>query len=282
MLAGPLQAAPPTDDVVGEQYFYAVQSEQTLMDVARLFGLGIAELIAANPEVDPWLPPAGAAVILPLAHVLPNAPRRGIVINLAEPRLYAYGPWGVKSYAIGIGRDGLDTPLGTTKVVSRIMHPAWYPTAQARADDPTLPRVVPPGPSNPLGDRALALGWSGYLIHGTNKPDGVGLRISRGCIRLYPEAIAALFGLTPTGTAVTVVNQPVKAGWRGDALYVEVHDPGAVADSFARAADAQAVDEALVRAVVTAAAGARDVAIDWRLVAQEARRPSGLARRISR
>lgn len=229
-LTTPAAAATPvpaavgeTDDVIGVVKPYHTQWEDTLMDVARTFNLGYVELVAANPGIDPWVPGAGTRVILPTAHLLPRAARTGIVINLPEMRLYYFSKDGVLTYPVGIGQDAFATPTGGTSVVRKQPHPTWYPPASVRADRPELPGVVPPGPDNPLGTHALYLGWNAYLIHGTNKPDGVGRRVSRGCIRMYPEAIVDLYPRVGIGTPVRVVNQPVKAGWHNGELYLEAH-----------------------------------------------------------
>jgi L,D-transpeptidase ErfK/SrfK len=167
--------------------------------------------------------------------VLPDAPRVGIVVNVPAMRLYYFhrdaqrGVLEVTSHPIGIGAEGWETPTGEGKVTQKARNPTWYVPASVRKEhaehgDP-LPRIVKPGPDNPLGRFALALSLPGYLIHGTNKPSGVGMRVSHGCIRLYPEDIEALFESVPKGTPVRLVNQPVLAGWRGGQLYLEVHRP---------------------------------------------------------
>ena len=151
-------------------------------------------MVAANPGIDPWVPGEGTEINLPTVHLMPDladADPEGIVVNLAEMRLYFFEkPGGVpQSFPIGIGRDGLNTPTGTTEVVAKRKNPTWRPTKRMRDEDPELPEVVPPGEDNPLGTRALYLGWPQYLIHGTNKPHGVGRRVSSGCVRLYPEDV---------------------------------------------------------------------------------------------
>jgi L,D-transpeptidase ErfK/SrfK len=198
--------------------------KDTLLDIARGEGLGLVELMAANPGVDPWYPGANQKLILPTANILPAAPRQGIVINLAELRLYFFHPEkGVFTFPIGVGRDGFGTPLGQTKVVRKAANPTWYPTAEKRKEDPDVPAVVPPGPDNPMGEFAIYLGWPTYAVHGTNQPWAVGRRVTRGCIRLYPEDIAWLFENVPVGTPVATVVQPIKLGHREGELYLEVH-----------------------------------------------------------
>lgn len=218
-------SAAATDDLIGRLSTYRVKADDTLMDIAWRYGLGFVELRAANPGVDPWIPPGGMVLTLPTAHVLPDAPREGVVINIAEQRLYVFSRdrRSVETYPIGTGKEGRTTPMGRTTIVRKQANPTWYPPESIRAEKPELPKVVPPGPENPLGNHALYLGWPAYLIHGTNKPDGVGRRVSSGCIRMYPEDIERLYRELPVGTKVTVVNQPIKLGWWRDQLYIEVH-----------------------------------------------------------
>jgi L,D-transpeptidase ErfK/SrfK len=210
-------------DLVGSPGSYTTHYNDTLLDLARQYKLGIIELMAANPGVDPWLPGTNVHVTLPTMHILPDAPRRGIVMNVAELRLYYYGdPKNPVSYPIGIGRDGYLTPLGTTSVLRKKEKPSWYLTPSEIADHPELPKVIPPGPDNPLGDYALYLGWPAYLIHGTDVPWSIGRRASRGCIRMYPEDIEWMFQRVNPGVQVTVVDQPVKLGRRNGQLFIEV------------------------------------------------------------
>jgi L,D-transpeptidase ErfK/SrfK len=187
--------------------------------------------VRANPGVDPWLPGEGREVVLPTQFVLPQAPREGLVINLAQLRVFYYPKRAegelqtVITHPIGIGKVGWSTPEGTTKVTGKTKNPTWFPPASVRkehreAGDP-LPSKVPPGPENPLGAHMMTLGWPSYLIHGTNKPYGVGMRSSHGCIRFYPEDIAELYDDIPVGTKVTVVNQPFVFGWHRDAMHVQ-------------------------------------------------------------
>lgn len=204
-----------------------VGQDDTLLDLARAHGLGYGEMMAANPGLDPWVPPVGEAVVLPTTHFPPPGPLEGIVVNLASQRLWLFDPEdrSTRSYPIGIGRAGWRTPIGSTKVRKKVEGPAWHPTASARREDPTLPRMVPPGPENPLGSHAIHLGWPRYLIHGTDEPYGVGRRVSRGCIRLYPEHIPLLYERTDIGLGVRVLNEPVQIGWIGQELYIDVHPP---------------------------------------------------------
>ncbi len=223
----------PDTGVVGRLQKVIATEEDTFPDIARRFNVGYAELAAANPGVDPWLPGEGTEILLPTAHVIPDTPRRGIVINLPSMRLWwfgepdAGGAQTVITHPIGIGRVGWETPLGETRVVSKAADPTWYPPASVReehaaAGDP-LPPVVPPGPDNPLGSHAMRLALPGYLIHGTNKPWGVGMRVSHGCIRLYPEDVAVLFDYVRPGMPVTLVDQPWLAAEQDGELVLEVH-----------------------------------------------------------
>jgi len=220
---GPAFGGPTS--LTGNIGVHFVGAEKTLLDIARDNNLGIFEVMAANPGVDPWIPEEGDMVLLPQLRILPDAPQRGIVINLAERRLYFFGDGKEEpqSWPIGIGRHGFTTPLGETYIARKKIGPIWYPTAETRADDPLLPAAVLPGPQNPMGQFALYLGWPLYAIHGTNRPWGIGRRVSRGCIRLYPEDIEVLFNLAEVGMKVTVVDQIAKLGWDNDRLYLEVH-----------------------------------------------------------
>jgi len=221
----------PEQDVIGELQVTRAGAEDTFSDIARRFNLGYEELVRANPGIDPWLPGADREIILPTQFVLPDAPREGLVINLPALRVFYFPkrkegePQTVITHPIGIGKVGWSTPEGSTKVVGKRKNPVWTPPASVRKEhkengDP-LPKTVPPGPDNPLGAYAMTLGWPSYLIHGTNKPYGVGMRSSHGCMRFYPEDIALLFEQIPVGTTVHVVNQPLLMGWRGDALFVQ-------------------------------------------------------------
>lgn len=235
---------PKATAVVGELQATIAREEDTIPDIARRFNLGFDEVARANPGVDPWLPGEGTRILLPTQFVLPEAPQEGVVINVAALRLF-YFPKPAKgeqrivmTFPIGIGKVGWATPIGSTKVVSKRKDPWWTPPASVRREhaeegDP-LPARVPPGPDNPLGAHAMNLGWTSYLIHGTNKPAGVGLRASHGCIRMYPEDIAAVFDRIPVGTKVTVVNQPLLYRWQGDSLYVQAYPTHEEVDSRGR------------------------------------------------
>ncbi|MGE5241602.1 MAG: L,D-transpeptidase family protein [Bacteroidota bacterium] len=251
---------------MGQVQYVAARYEDTLADLAKRYDVGFREILAANPGVDPWLPGKGTRVVIPTQFVLPAAPRRGIVLNLPEMRLYYYPvpkpgqtPL-VITYPVGIGRQGWSTPLGLTKVTAKIAGPTWYPPESIRRehaqDGDVLPVSVPPGPDNPLGKYALQLGIPGYLIHGTNKPYGPGMRVSHGCIRLYAQDIEYLFRGVPVGTPVRVVDQPYKAGWNNGVLYLESHQPLA-GDKLTATNLTPAVR------TILAATGAKAVMMNW-------------------
>jgi L,D-transpeptidase ErfK/SrfK len=226
----------PGLDLVGRTRAVAVRSEQTLIDIAREQGIGQEEILNANPGVNRWTPTPGSEVIIPGERLLPEESRRGIVINLPEYRLYYFPEPAKKSrtrevitFPISVGRMDWKTPLGLTRVAAKQKNPSWIPPASIRAehaaDGEILPRVVPPGPDNPLGAYALRLGIEGYLIHGTDKELGVGMRVTHGCMRLLPEHVETLFRLASVGTPVRLMNQPFKLGWGPDGLYLEAHPP---------------------------------------------------------
>jgi len=227
---------PPSDvDAIGEVKVVYARKEDTLLDIARAHSLGYDEIVHANPGVDRWAPGEGTAVVLPTRYILPDTPRDGLVLNIAEMRLYYYpsasagGERVVHTYPVSIGRMDWKTPLGLTKVVAKEVDPAWRPPASIKAEHAKegdiLPDVVPGGPDNPLGRHAMRLGVPGYLIHSTNKPFGIGMRVTHGCVRMYPEDIEGLFGILPVGTPVRLIDQPVKVGRVGGELLLEVHEP---------------------------------------------------------
>jgi len=224
-----------TQTVVGEPQIVFAGADDTFSDLARTYGLGYDDIIDANPGIDPWLPGEGTAIILPTQYVLPDAPKRGVILNIATKRLFYYPPQAegelqqVLTFPIGIGRVGWETPLGDTTVIAKAKNPSWWVPASVRREhaemgDP-LPSVVPAGPDNPLGTRVLKLDMPGYLIHGTNQPYGVGMRVSHGCVRLYPENIEFLYTLVDIGEVVTILNEPYQIGSRDGVIYFEAHEP---------------------------------------------------------
>jgi len=218
-------------DVIGRMAIIRLEEGDTLPDIARHFSLGINAVNAANPGVDVWVPDAGGRIVLPLRFILPDAPRKGIVINLAAMRLFHYkgdnDALVVTTYPVGVGTTERPTPTGQMQVVRKVTRPTWYVPASIAEDhrkkgDP-LPAAVLPGPQNPLGEYALYLSKASYLIHGTNKPASIGLNATNGCLRLYPEDVKRLYENTPVHTPVCIVNQPYLIGQRNGIVYMEVH-----------------------------------------------------------
>ena len=255
-------------EVVGELEIASSMHVDTLSDMARAYDQGYLEMRWANPAVDPWLPGEDTEIIVPSLYVLPDAPQHGIVVNVPEMRLY-YFPKAVgrtarqvTTHPISIGRQEWTTPHGVTKIVQKVKDPNWYPPESIReehalAGDP-LPKVVPAGPENPLGAYALRLGLPGYLIHGTNRPYGIGMRVTHGCVRMYPKDVEQVFGAVSVGTPVRIINQPYKVGVRHGKVYLEVHphlseDKDIFKDQFSY----------VVERIVEKTAG-REVELNWR------------------
>jgi len=273
------------DEVVGYVQKTVIGKHDTLSDVARRFDIGYDEVVLANPGVDPWLPGVGRVVVVPTEFVLPQAPHRGVVINLAAMRIFYYpprkrhGPQIVYTHPIGIGRIGWKTPEGTTRIISRQKDPVWIVPKSIRkehaADGDILPAVVPAGPDNPLGEYLFRLGWPSYLIHGTNKPYGVGMRVSHGCMHLYPEDIKQFFDLIPVGTRVTVVNQPYVFGWRNGTLYLQAYSV-LKDDKRDWSNDRKQLLARLLHPQFRGKIRAHDGEIDWQRVVELARAPRGI------
>lgn len=264
-------------DMIGEITSYTVKNEDTMWDLAVEFRVGFIELVAANQGVDVWVPEVGSSITVPSEHILPDAPREGLIVNIGDMRLYYFPPDGgpVDSSPIGIGSEGSVTPTGKAKVMRKQAKPTWYPPASIRKEKPELPAVVKPGPDNPLGEYAMYLSWPAYLIHGTNLPPGVGRRTSHGCIRMYPADIERLFHRVPIGSEVVVVNQPVKLGWRQDALYMEAHPSLKQADELEDEGKFEP-DPLKPDPLVRKAAGARVNDVDWDMVADIMKHRTGL------
>ena len=281
-------------DVIGAVSTISARQEDTLVDIARRHGLGYEDIVRANPDVNIWLPGKGTEIVLPTRYILPAGPREGVVLNLAEFRLYYYPEpkdgeaADVMTYPISIGRMDWETPLGLTTVISKVRNPTWYPPQSVRdehaADGNPLPRIVPPGPKNPLGKYAMRLGLPGYLIHGTNRPAGVGMRVTHGCVRMFPEDIDFLFGHIDVSTKVRIVNEPVKIGWYGDALVMEVH-PVLKVEALLAESEVQPVEDGDIVArdpltIVTeqfiTVTGERAGELDWYLVEEILGRSDGI------
>jgi len=241
-LAGPAQGGSHRlpeagNDLIGQVTVVRSRSDQTLLDIAREHGIGQEEMQLANPTVDRWLPGADSVVVIPDHYVLPRGKRSGLMLNLPEMRLYEFPDTKpgrsddavVHTFPTSIGRMDWKTPLGDARIVRKQRDPSWYPPESVRREateaGDELPDVVPPGPDNPLGRHALRLNLPGYLIHGTNRPFGVGMRVTHGCVRMLPEDIEDLFDRVRVGTPLQILNQPVKVGWQDGVLYVEVHPP---------------------------------------------------------
>ncbi|MGA0019006.1 MAG: L,D-transpeptidase family protein [Steroidobacteraceae bacterium] len=278
-------------DLIGVLQVTHAQYEDTFVDLARRFNVGFEELVRANPTVDPWLPGEGREIVLPTQHLLPNAPREGVVINLAAMRLYFFVPTRkgetpvVYTLPIGIGKVGMATPQGRTRITRMAKNPSWRPgpgvRAEYRANGEILPAVVKPGPDNPLGTRAMYLGWPAYLIHGTNKPAGIGLRSSAGCIRLFPEDVEFLYDMIKPGIPVTVVNQPFVFGWHRGELFMQAYD---VLEDDAR--DWRGAQRKLLSRTLAGRLrkelAATGTEIDWQAVGQLSRTPRGIAVPVSK
>ena len=275
----------PGQDVVGVVQVVTAGRDDTLTDIARRFNVGYEEIVRANPKVDPWLPGEGREIVIPSQFILPDAPRTGLVINIAAMRIFYYPPVRrgerplVLTHPIGIGKVGWRTPEGVTKIVRRQQDPTWRVPVSVRKEHhengEDLDPVIGPGPDNPLGKYAFYLQWPSYLIHGTNKPAGVGLRSSHGCIRLYPEDIAQFFAMVPVGTQVRVVNQPFVFGWHDGQLYMQPFD---VLEDDTRdwaKAPRRLLSKSLA-ATLQQQLKAHRTQVDWTLVSALARTPRGV------
>lgn len=253
-------------DVTGRMRKVRTRKGDNLIELARTHRVGYVELLAANPGVDPWVPEVGGTVVLPQSHVLPPGPREGVVVNLAEQRLYYYAGDSLTTFPIGVSRDGWATPTGSTKITRKVEGPTWYPGKTARRDDPSLGASVPPGPENPLGSHALYLGWPLILIHGTNEPYGIGRQVSRGCIRLYPEDIPKLFASADVGTPVRVINEPIKVGRYRGQVVLEAHPNARQAGEIEKDSKMATVHLPDVSRRIRAVAGPDAERVDWERV----------------
>ncbi|MCC5795581.1 MAG: L,D-transpeptidase family protein [Chromatiales bacterium] len=273
----------PGEDLIGAASSISARYEDTLLDIGRRHGLGYEDMRKANPTVNTWLPGEGTRVELPTRFVMPIAARQGIVVNLPEYRLYYFyrenGQDLVATFPISIGRMDWNTPIGRWSVIAKHERPTWFPPESIRAehaaDGRYLPRAVPPGPDNPLGDYSIRLSLPSYLIHGTNRPSGVGMRVTHGCIRMFPEDIEWLFPRVPVNAQVQIVSQPYKMGWSGDYLYLEVHPP-LEEDEERRQRGLSAIIELYVRATADRAPDQ----VDWELIEQVFQEKRGLPVRV--
>jgi L,D-transpeptidase ErfK/SrfK len=231
--------APPAAQLAGELAVHVVAPGESLVELALQYDVGFNAISAANPHLDPWIPPAGSVALIPTAWILPRHAAPGtVLVNLSEMRLFYLRAPGEPpvTFPIGVAMDAWTTPLGSHRVIEKSVEPTWYPTRAILQDDPTLPAVVPPGPDNPLGSHALRLSHRTILIHGTNRPFGVGRKVSHGCIRMYPDDIRRLFRMVDVGTPVSIVREPVKVAVQGSRIWVEVHhDEAAAADPLQEA-----------------------------------------------
>ncbi len=267
-------------DLIGELDIASTQRSDTLSDIARAYDQGYLEMRQANPGVDPWLPGEETEIIVPSLYVLPDAPRADIVVNVPEMRLYYFpkvrsqAERQVTTHPISIGRQQWTTPHGVTSIVQKIKDPAWYPPASIReehaAEGRPLPEVVPAGPDNPLGAYKMRLGLPGYLIHGTNRPYGIGMRVTHGCVRMYPKDVEQIFRSVAVGTQVRIVNQPYKVGVAHDKVYLEVHphlaeDEDRFRDQFSHVVE-----------LIAARTQGREVQLNWRQLQTAIETKSGI------
>lgn len=274
----PSQAAmyPLNSDVIGILTQYTVRESDTLYGIARQHDIGIVELLAANPGVDPWRPTPGKELILPTSHVVPVIEHKAIVLNLSELRLFYFpDAQNVMTFPIGIGKEGWQTPLGTTFITLKRKNPIWIPPASIRKENPELPAFIAAGEDNPLGLYAMNLGWKDYRIHGTNRPYGVGKRSSHGCIRLYPEDIEILFSMVTEGTKVIIIDKPYKLGWQSDALYLEITPTQNQADIIAAYKQPDALNLPEVYEAVRKIAG-NNTKISWYAIEEAIRQHNGI------
>jgi L,D-transpeptidase ErfK/SrfK len=272
-----------TTEIVGADAQRKSAYQDTLYDLARQYGVGSEEITRANPGVDPWLPGEGTRIVIPGRLILPPGPREGIVVNIAEHRLYYYprrrqhGHRVVVTYPVSIGKMDWKTPLGETRIIQKVRNPNWYPPASIRkehiANGDPLPAVVAPGPANPLGEfkMRLAVTPGDYLIHGTNNPLALGMPVTHGCIRMYPEDIAALYPTVLLGTRVYLMNRPVKVAYVDGQLFLEVHPP---VDAQGQTGQPELAE---FEKLLDRALGTRTAAIDWDHALETLKLANGIA-----
>ncbi|MGH1536447.1 MAG: L,D-transpeptidase family protein [Gammaproteobacteria bacterium] len=268
--------------IIGQMSLITTKDSDTFIELARRYGLGFQELVLANPKVDPWLPGEGTQVVIPTRYILPNTKRKGLILNLAEMRVYYFPSKAsgkqagyVYTYPISIGKEGWDTPNTQTTVIAKKKNPTWTPPESIRKEheeknDP-LPPTVPPGPDNPLGDYAIRLGLAGYLIHGTNNPRGIGMRVTHGCVRLHPDDIEDLFARVSINTSVTIVNEPYKVAWHEGKLYAEMHP----SEGDETGTNSRNLTQ-FVQAIIGATKSKSDYKVNWQLAHEMAKNKTGL------
>lgn len=269
-------------DIFGSVERIRTRYQDTLIELARRYSLGYEELLRVNKGVDPWLPGEGTQIVIPGKRLLPPAEREGIVVNLPEHRMYYFPkpkkdePARVLTFPVSVGKMDWQTPIGVTKVVTKQKDPPWYPPESVRKEHAArgepLPVMVPPGPENPLGAHALRLNIPGgsYLIHGTNNPDAVGMAVTHGCLRMYPEDVARLFDLVPVGTKVNLINEPLKMTRVDGEVWIEVHPP-VDAEGQSTVVKLEEFESRLDLLL-----GEAEVAINWDIAIEALREASGI------
>ena len=267
----------PVDDIVGNIKNYTIKKGQTLIDISRKHNLAFPEVMLRNPDIqDPWVLKEGKTIKLPARHILPNGIREGIIINKGDLRAYFFKDQNIFTFPIGIGRANWDTPIGFARITGKKKDPYWTVPQSILEEEPNWPKVVKPGPDNPLGTRAIYFSMPGYLLHGTNKPWGVGMKVSHGCIRFFPEGIESLFDMIDKGDKVEIVDQKVKAGWQGGVLYLEVHTMHiyGLEEEEEKKPNIRLLPEAAK--IIQVKAGIHIAKIDWKEVTEIVRRANGM------
>jgi len=266
-------------EIFGETIHYTVTEDDTFYTIARKFDLGIVELMAANSGVDPWIPEVGSTINLPTTYITPKVKHQGIVINLPELRLFYFADdKTIMTFPIGIGRDGWQTPVGETTIVLKRKNPTWTPPQSILETKPDLPKIVPAGPDNPLGQYAMTLGFNtgSFLIHGTNKPAGIGLRSSHGCIRMYPEDIEVLFNKVKKGINVKVIDAPYQLGWKNNQLFLKVMPTQEQSDEIANNTELTPLVPDDIYKYIDKITG-KDIQVDWSVVDEAIIKRTGIA-----
>ena len=269
-------------DLIGYDKYYKTKKDETLIDIARANNLAFPEIMSANQGLDdPWVVEPEKNLLLPQRHLLPSAKREGVIVNKGDLRLYYFSKENkVYSFPIGIGRGDWETPTGKARITGKKKNPYWTVPASILEEEPHWPKVVKPGPENPLGSRAIYLSMPGYLLHGTNKPWGVGMKVSHGCIRLYPEDIEMLYELVSQGENVEIIDQPVKTGWFGGVLYLEVHSmhPYGLEDKETLESNMRLLPQATKS--LQKSAKHHIVNVDWKKVVEIVKKASGVPEAI--